>query len=399
MKSILALAVLFTLPAFAARPFQFTYAGRTYTVTTQALQSVFTFNDTSHWLYEPSVVLPSPQTNNQYVLIFSSGTGFRQQAIYTTISPVPTSFPTPPTKVLDITATSNLCDMIDARPFWDGSLWHVYVQAIETCPLGATPANMYEATGPSLQQLSWVFDTGTHARQIFTGSGAVGIGEILQWFNTSSYQGPPSLPFSATFNNWGYCGQDCRADANGNPNNGCTNPNGSYVCTDYCPSCGFNGTDMFNYLGSNGTSPLYFWYYRQSPAVYINNSWPVFYPDTILGGSLDEATAGNPGIGFADYPDSDGAHQDGVAMGFYPDPIPNNRTPSGGVYILGVLESTTMSGSTARMHSPRIARNPYGYLDPVPGSSPRTWQTYLYYNDQNLKGGRFAVSQLTITQQ
>jgi len=51
------------------------------------------------------------------------------------------------------------------------------------------------------------------------------------------------------------------------------------------------------------------------------------------------------------------------------------------------------------MSSPRVARNPYGYVDAVPGSYPRTWQTYIYYLDSsNIRGG-LGVSTLTITQQ
>src|SRR5262249_43989995 len=51
----------------------------------------------------------------------------------------------------------------------------------------------------------------------------------------------------------------------------------------------------------------------------------------------------------------------------------------------------------------KVARSVYGYIDPVPGSSPRTWQTYLYYSDCNWdtrgKGCGFGVSLLTFTQQ
>jgi hypothetical protein len=55
------------------------------------------------------------------------------------------------------------------------------------------------------------------------------------------------------------------------------------------------------------------------------------------------------------------------------------------------------------MYHPRIARNVCGYVDPDPGSSPRTWRTYLYYTDCDWttqgKGCGLGVSELTITQQ
>ena len=36
----------------------------------------------------------------------------------------------------------------------------------------------------------------------------------------------------------------------------------------------------------------------------------------------------------------------------------------------------TVGGSGFR---PRVARNPYGFLDPEPGSEPKQWRTFLYY--------------------
>lgn len=382
---VLAYALL-SAQLYGTQSFNFSYGGRTYTITTTGVQHVFSW-DNSHWTYEPSVVLPSVQTNNQYVLIFGSGTTYRQEAIYVTSSSSPYSFPSPPAMVLSITATSNLCDMIDARPFWDGSLWHVYVQAIETCP--GPDAGVYEATGPSLSSLSWVYDSGTHAQRIigpYNPSGSVGIGEVIQWFNSLPYLGGSSEPFVTTFNDWTYAGQDCQP----------FNPNGSYNCYSYCPTCAFNGTDVFSYAGPNGTSPLYFWYYRQAGSGYFNGNLTVTWPDVILGGSLDAATAGSPGLGFQNTSNSAS-----YGVGFFPDPVPYANpyylSYNGGFYFPGYLEAT--SGAGGPMGSPRVARNPYGYIDAVPGSYPRTWQTYIYYTDStNIRGG-FGVSTLTITQQ
>jgi hypothetical protein len=190
-----------------------------------------------------------------------------------------------------------------------------------------------------------------------------------------------------TFNDWDYHGQDCQP----------FNPNGAYGCYAYCPLCAFNGTDVFSYASVNGTSPQYFWYYRQSPASDDTGNWIVVWPDVILGGSLDAGTAGNPGLGFNN---AGNTTQYSYGVGFFPDPVPlvypTYLTYNGGFYFDGPLEGT--NGVWGQMSSPRVARNIYGYLDPVPNSSPRTWQTYLYYYDQGIRGG-FAVSQLTITQQ
>jgi hypothetical protein len=400
MIRFIVLAGVLTVQAVATQSFSFSYGGRTYTITTTGVQHVFSW-DNSHWTYEPSVVLPSPQTNYQYVLIFSSGTTYLEEAIYATTSSSPLSFPSPPALILNIMDTSNLCDMIDARPLWDGSLWHVYVQAIETCP-GNDDAGIYEATGPNLWSLSWVYDYGNHARRIigpYDRSGQVGIGEVIQWFNSLPYRGRSSMPFVTTFNDWTYAGQDCQP----------FNPNGSYNCYEYCPRCSFNGTDVFTYAGANGTSPMYFWYYSPAATGYFHGhrvilhdilgcrsesgkikgedrgalqrgTLTVAWPDVILGGSLDSPTAGNPGVGFQN--NSAGCS---YGVGFFPDPVPfdnpNFLAYDGGFYFPGYLEATTGAGGA--MGSPRVARNPYGYLDPVPGSSPLTWLTYIYYTDSS----------------
>ena len=389
MGRMILIGCLLAAQLLANQSFSFSYGGRTYTITTQNAGHVFTW-DSSHWTYEPSVILPSPQTNYQYVLIFASGTAYApQQGIYMQTSYSPTSFSSPPALVLGISATSNLCDMIDARPYWDGSLWHVYVQAIEVCP--GPGAAIYEATGPTLNSLSWVYETGTtRAMKIISPySGTpVGIGEVIQWFNSAPYLGAAGVPIVTTFNDWSYRGQDCRP----------FNPSGSYDCYEYCPTCAFNGTDVFAYGGPNGTSPMYFWYYRQASSGYFNGQLNVQWPDVILGGSLDAATSGNPGLGFNN---TDASPEATYGVGFFPDPVPYANPIylpyNGGFYFGGYLEG--VNGTTGRMSSPRVARNPYGYLDPVPGSNPRRWETYIYYSDQpNVRGG-FGASLLTITQQ
>ena len=46
------------------------------------------------------------------------------------------------------------------------------------------------------------------------------------------------------------------------------------------------------------------------------------------------------------------------------------------------IETVTESGDATVGGSgfrPRVARNPYGFLDPEPGSEPKQWRTFLYY--------------------
>jgi hypothetical protein len=189
---------------------------------------------------------------------------------------------------------------------------------------------------------------------------------------------------------------------------------------------------VFVYAGLDGTSPLNFWYYREPSCDHrtlgtdhpcgglpAGSPYPGFFavawPDLMLGGSLDAQTAGNPGIAFQDIscpaiggcPGNWYAHTYGVT--FYPDVVPyadpSYLTYNGGLYFEGYVDGT--NGGSGLMSSPKIARNPYGYVDPVPGSSPLTWRTYLYYRDcpsppskwVDHLGCGLGVSLLTVTQQ
>jgi hypothetical protein len=411
-------------------PFIFTHTDgygvtRTWTITTEALNHVFTW-DSSHWTYEPSVVLPSPQTNGKYVLIFSAGTTYGQEGIYVATADSATGpfVPSPPTEVLHL--GGNLCDIADAVPYWHDAaqIWHVYVQTLKWVAGACVEADsgIYEATGPSLTSLSWVMDPNNPGQALelvspsATGIGKPGIGEKIQWFNSTNYLGAASVPFVVTFNDWSYQGQDCKLQLDDGT---WFNPAASYECKQYCPLCawntspnnppvGSNGSPVFAYAGLDGTSPLYFWYYRQSASGYPYD--PQYYPDVILSGSLDAATAGNPGFGFGSRECGQGTvegweHQPcpSSGVGFFPDPVPysnpNYLPYNGGFYFPGPLSGT----NPTIMFQPRVARNLYGYIEPVPGSSPRRWETYLYYTDCNWatdgKGCGFGVSLLTITQQ
>ena len=108
--------------------FDFEARGRKYTVTTEQLGTALTMN--GHWLYEPSVLFPSPLTGNKYVLLLNrnkvSGSGQTTGSVITArISDDPINFG-PETIILDNSdgSVDNICDMISARPIWDGSQWH-----------------------------------------------------------------------------------------------------------------------------------------------------------------------------------------------------------------------------------------------------------------------------------
>jgi len=191
------------------------------------------------------------------------------------------------------------------------------------------------------------------------------------------------------------------------------NPNGSYGFTDYCPTCAYNGSDIFSYLSSDGTTLLYFWYYRNTPWGPVGNKPSLYYPDVILGNDLDAGTLGNPGIGAADHCiDSSPLYGHFRGIGFYNDPVPNGRPGQGGTFIDGSWEAWTNDGTEARGMSPRFARDAYGYVSPT-SNSPKKWVTYLFYNDSqihnngetcnnrydNYSGSHLSVSYVEITEQ
>jgi len=421
MRRFMMFAVMLTVHQSFAQmqdTFSFSYAGKTYTVTTQCPSTgcpkVYTPVSGQNWTYEPSVVLLS---GGYYELIFSSGSGPTNEGIYVSLSQNPYSFPT---ATLLLSKAPNLYDMIDARPYYDSvnNLWHVYVQAI-TAPGGSNA--IYEAQGPYLLpgSLLWVKTPGTNNAQEIVGpkfSGTAGLGEVLNAYNSLNYLGPNWLPQTISDNDWSYMGQDCK------PNN----PSGAYTCGDYCPDCAWNGTDIFVWAAANTSTSPYFWYYNRR-AEYAGPDSQILgaNPDVLLGGSLTAQTAGNPGLAFT----TTGNPQYAYGIGFYPDLVPfispgtylqyypclepgycNPGTPGQGVgdtypnpvdlivNTAAYLVTGTGAGSAS---SPRVARNQFGYLDPVPGSSPLTWNSYLYYTvvtNNNLDQGFYAM-QLTITQQ
>jgi hypothetical protein len=389
----------FTRNSTQTSQFQFSARGNTYTIATESAGTAFTFG--GHWLYEPSGILPSAATGNQYVLLFSSNlvagkNGNSGEAIFMSTSSDGVSF-SAPTAILPISAASNICDIADARPVWDGSNWHVYIQALPGNYRTCNPANnvhnvVFEAMGPSLTQLSWVTTPGTNqAIPILQGSPSnIGIGEAMQWFDIASYASFPGQNFLASFNDWNSGGQ------------------------------------LFTSLTPDGTSSLSAWSPQSSA---YDNVMGLILPDVILAGARDTANQGLPAIALgANCLPSDGRYVYGRGIGFYPNFLAENAQSAGGqgtgeianaFNVEGSLASVTSDSNGPRMSSPHIARNAFGALDASDtvdgsGNPVKVWRSLIFYNDaqMNRKSGdncvgytnwgssdqRFSFSKLTITE-
>ena len=352
-------------------------------------------NFPNHATYEPPVILPSALTNNQYIMVFTSNliAGYGIQyggAVFYSTSPNGVGNWTTPSVLIENITVDNICDMADARPVWDGSRWHIFIQAVTgnyksgSC---SPTKNVYEAVGTRLSNppsidWNWVLQPGTsHAQQVTYVTSGVGIGEDMQWFNTAPYGGLASYPLMITYNNWSYS----------------TDP-----------------TYLFAYLfntGVNASAYLYGPVFTPSDGTpYFNTVY--YYPDAILLGSLDAATLGNPGIGFeSTCPLTDARYSYAVAIAYFPDP--QSHSAQWGTPYAGPLESRTMDSVGPRMFRPKVARNEYGF---IPRNGPNnTWLTYWYYNDTQINGSannscagygrylqsdqRFSVTQLQISEQ
>ena len=372
MRKATILYILLPLIGYAQQ-FSFTARGHTYQATvTSETSSGLGF--AGHWLYEPSVLLPSSLTSSEYVMLFNSNTTANTsawptgEAIYMQTSSDGLSWGTP-TAIL--AKPSNVCDMINARPVYDdgASLWRVYVGGVPydsngSCEVGSEPVDneLYEATGSSLTSLSW-YGSGGNATSLSGNIGSPGLGEPFQYFNVANYDGPSGYPFMYIYNDWNF------TDSSEPP----------YT---YCPTCaGLDpGTDVFSYLSTDGETGNYFWYYTSVATALSDygsgNGYLLLYPDVLLGGTADQSTLGAPGFGFGN-DCTTSSFQYGRGIGFYATPVPNNATsPS----LAGQFQDGDWSSSTSGLIiSARVARNQYGFLDKA-SSSPNTWQTYVYYN-------------------
>jgi hypothetical protein len=338
---------------------------RTYGVYTYSMGDALQFP--GHWLYEVSPIIASAGTGGVNVLLFSSNRWayfdlpLGEAIFYSWSNYTYGSFSTP-VAVLTNTIVSNICDMAGAKPIYDGAMWHVYVQGVEgdfrTGNCG-TQAAVYEATGPTLTNLSWVLEPGTDRAKkvLYSPIQGVGIGQDQQWYYTAGRGGPPGYPFLTTYNDWGYT----------------------------------IGAQIFGYLSPEGTNTMYYWY-NLSPA-YIDLASSGFtgflpMPDALLPGSLDEGTRGIPGIGFSDVcATADTRYGYGKGIGFYPNLVPSVGSVSGGVAILGPLQSVASDSYGPRMGgAPSVARDSGGFIPlAVNGPNYRQWQTMIFYNPSQLR--------------
>jgi hypothetical protein len=185
-----------------------------------------------------------------------------------------------------------------------------------------------------------------------------GIGEDHQWFNVTydEYLGAYSNSIMALYNNWNYL------------------PSG-------------NGLSAALTYPDDGTSTAY--WYGPLATPWSSDAGSLF-PDVMLGGTEGMADHGNPAIKFADSCVAGSTRLRPLTYaGYWPDPYPFNgqtgsyrrsRRPKGPLPV--AIETVTESGAATVGGSgfrPRLARNPYGFLDPEPGSEPKQWRTFLYY--------------------
>jgi hypothetical protein len=239
-------------------------------------------------------------------------------------------------------------------------------------------AGVFEAAGASLESLAWVTYDGTNrARPIVEGEGSAGVAEDMQWFFTSAYGAPG--PFLVTYNDWGR-----------------------------------PGTNLLVRL-SDGTDSVADWY--EIPVAQGPQGGPLVLPDATLAGSADASTQGDPTVGLeSSCVGSDGRYQYAKGIALYSGLAPSSGQPlpGGGLFFPGALESVANDSQGPRMFRPRLARNEYGYIDPAPDvpGLPRTWQSYLYYNDATVGSAekcgysrwfssdqRFSVSYIEIREQ
>jgi hypothetical protein len=328
---------------------------RTYTVYTQAIGDGFSFP--GHGLYELAPLVPSPGTGGVYAVLFTSNLnayqdGSHGEAIFFTWSNSAVGFATP-AAILTNTGVGNICDMAGAKPIFDGSTWHVYVQAAigtYTNPSScSTNGYVFEATGPGLNNLQWVMQPGTNNALPVLGDSTTYIGQDQQWYYTAANGGPSSYPFMTTFNNWWYSGSG-------------------------------GGNQMFDYISPDGTNTTYYWFNNALASLNPGGVYQAAgqFPDALLKDTLDQATLGTPGIGFNELcVPGNSQYRYGLGLGFYPNLVPTVGSIWDGVPVAGQLASVSSDAYGPRMFSPKIFRDSNGYI-PKYGSS--SWETWIIYN-------------------
>jgi len=264
-------------------------------------------------------------------------------------------------------------------------IWYVYVQVTENCDVDHSKSNaaIYVAAGESLSAggLAWITDPENPAkaqRAIRTNPRpgcpdnrdpngkdecvGAGIGEDHQWFNVTfdDYLGAAANSMMALYNDW-----------------------------NYIPSA--NGLSAALTYPDDGVQTAY--WYGPSTTPWSTDAGSLF-PDVMLGGAFGMASYGSPAIKFADSCVPGATRFRPLAYaGYWPDPYPFNgqtgayrRTRRAQGPLPVPIETVTENGGVTVGGSgfrPRVARNPYGFLDPEqqsdPESEPKQWRTFLYY--------------------
>jgi hypothetical protein len=372
-----------SLFAFASQTFYINAPerGKQYQVTTTARGIALALNQ--RWLYQPSVI---KMDDGRFVMLFvtcnapGKNCQVKDQGLYVASSDDGVSFALENQGQPILTNPPGVCDFIAPRPVQQNGLWYVYVQGTANCtvPQSQSNAAIYVATGQSLTagSMYWITEPDNPGRarpalQINPGVGCPGnndanakdacigsgIGEDHQWFNViPAYLGATWDSILALYNNWNYL------------------PSGNGL------SAALTGAD-------DATSTNY--WYGPSSTPWSSDAGSLF-PDVMLGGASGMADHGSPAIKFADSCVEGSTRLRPLSYaGYWPDPYPYNgqtgsyrraRRPQGPLPV--AIETITETGAVTVGGSgfrPRLARNPYGFLDPEPDSDPKQWRTFLYY--------------------
>jgi hypothetical protein len=346
--------------------------------------------------------------DGSYLMLFVTciGSGakcdVKQQGLYAAVSSDGVSFALDNKGQPILTNPPGVCDFMAPRAIRQNGAWLVYVQGTERCDSDPSAKNnaIYIAAGDSLNAggLNWINDpVSGKARRVLQPNPrpgcpdnrdpsaqdeciGAGIGEDHQWFNVTSenYLGASWYPVMVLYNNW-----NLRRSTIG-------------------LSAALTGVE-------DGARTDY--WYGPSTTPWTADAGSLF-PDVMLGGTEGMATRGSPAIKFAESCVTGSTRYRPLKYaGYWPDPYPFNGQT--GVYrrsgspkgpLAAAIETVSETGAATVGGSgfrPRVARNPYGFLDPEPGSDPKQWRTFLYYtitpinNSQSETCGGYTASKTT----
>ena len=361
--------------------------GRTYTITSRQ-QGTF-INTGRKWTYSPAPILPSAETNNQFVLLYvtcvnpGSNCQVTTQGLYAIFGTVSTSNPDQinfGSPQLLLNNPPGVSDFIAPRAIYHAGMWNVYVQGVAT---GSGTNSIFLARGGALTSLQWITEGGVAKKivQINLENDkplGAGIGEDHQWFNTAPYGGDPGGGYGlfGVYNDWNYPCVDSNPPTRNPP----------------CSTLPGNGGAMFTNIGVTSDNPFY-WYGPITDQAYTESAGSK-YPDVMLTGTLDETAQGDLSFTLGDscYAGLSSwrplnmlaaynhpyLYKSGTYYG-----LPGGETYNGNPgFSDSVIETSAVSGNNSGFR-PRFARNAYGFITPV-SESPRKWKTWVFYNPQQI---------------